>query len=94
MSRACLRCGATDRPITRDHVVPRVALRMAFAGMPGEYARFCALVRKVNIQALCSFCNNLKGDRACDYRDDERRELLVKYLVDFGLQDSIRFEVI
>jgi 5-methylcytosine-specific restriction endonuclease McrA len=92
--RRCLRCGTTEGQITRDHVVPRIVLRMAFAEMPGEYARFCATVRKINIQPLCNFCNNLKGDRACDYREDERRDKLVQALIEFGLEKSVVFEVI
>jgi 5-methylcytosine-specific restriction endonuclease McrA len=49
----CLRCGATDRPLTRDHVVPLVCDGTDDIG---------------NIQPLCKPCNSAKGTRATDYR--------------------------
>jgi 5-methylcytosine-specific restriction endonuclease McrA len=87
--RKCLRCGAVEG-ITRDHVVPRVQLRLALG--QDEYARFCAKVRKVNIQDLCGPCNNEKGDRTGEFRTDERAELLIGYLKEFGLDDTIDFD--
>lgn len=87
--RRCLRCGAVDG-ITRDHVVPRVQLRLALG--QDAYARFCAQVRKINIQDLCGPCNNDKGDRTADYRNDERHEILVAALEQFGIRDKINFE--
>ena len=80
--RRCLWCGEADG-ITRDHVVSRVTLRLALG--QEEYARFCARVRKINIQDTCGRCNNFKGDRSSDLRNDGREELLRQHLIDFGL---------
>lgn len=82
MSRRCLWCGDTEN-ITRDHVVSRVTLRLALG--QEEYQRFCAKVRKINIQDLCGLDNNAKGDKSSDLRDDLRADLLREYLVEFGL---------
>lgn len=87
--RKCLRCGELEG-ITRDHVVPRVQLRLALG--QDEYARFCAKVRKINIQDLCGPCNNAKGDRTAEYRTDERAAMLVEYLKEFDLIDRINFD--
>lgn len=83
--RKCLWCGATDG-ITRDHVVSRMTLKLALGR--DEYARFCSLVRKINIQDTCGPCNNYKGDRSADLRQDERAVMLRMYLMDFGLDPN------
>lgn len=80
--RKCLWCEETDG-ITRDHVVSRVTLRLALG--QEEYARFCAKVRKINIQDLCGKDNNFKGDRSSELRDDDRAWMLEEYLREFGL---------
>jgi HNH endonuclease len=51
----CLSCGATDKPLTRDHVVP-----LALGGSDAID----------NIQPLCSRCNAAKGAVGLDYRPD------------------------
>jgi hypothetical protein len=50
----CLRCGATDRPLTRDHVIP-----LYLGGT--DYTE--------NLQPLCGPCNSMKGLRVADYRE-------------------------
>jgi 5-methylcytosine-specific restriction endonuclease McrA len=50
----CLRCGATDRTLTRDRVVP-----LALGGADTID----------NIQPLCGPCNCWKGARVIDFRD-------------------------
>ena len=80
--RKCLWCGANDN-ITRDHVVSRMTLRLALG--QEDYARFCALVRKINIQDTCGPCNNYKGDRSAELRKDDRAWMLEEYLREFGL---------
>lgn len=50
----CLRCGATDRTLTRDHVVP-----LALGGADTID----------NIQPLCGPCNRWKDARVIDFRD-------------------------
>jgi 5-methylcytosine-specific restriction endonuclease McrA len=80
--RKCLRCG-TQENITKDHVVSRVALRLALGSE--DYSRFCAKVRKLNVQDACGPCNNEKGDRSIDLRTDSRPERLREALIDFGL---------
>jgi 5-methylcytosine-specific restriction endonuclease McrA len=54
----CLRCGATDRTLTRDHVVP-----LALGGADTID----------NIQPLCGPCNCWKGARVIDFREVGRR---------------------
>jgi len=50
----CLRCGATDRTLARDHVIP-----LALGGADTID----------NIQPLCKPCNSWKGNRVLDFRD-------------------------
>lgn len=82
----CLWCGSPDN-LTRDHVVARVQLRLALG--QDEYARFCARVRKLNVQRICATCNNDKGDRNCDLRDEETRFRLIMALSEFDILDKI-----
>jgi 5-methylcytosine-specific restriction endonuclease McrA len=49
----CLRCGAKNRPLTRDHIIP-----LSLGG--SDYI--------TNIQPLCAGCNGGKRDRVIDYR--------------------------
>lgn len=84
--RRCLRCGAVDN-LTRDHVASRVQLRLALG--QDEYARFCSKVRKLNIQRLCTQCNNDKGDKSCDLRSKEIRDRLLEAIDEFGIADKI-----
>jgi 5-methylcytosine-specific restriction endonuclease McrA len=51
--RKCLCCGATDKKLTMDHVIP------LSKGGPHVIA---------NVQPLCQTCNNRKGVREVDYR--------------------------
>lgn len=53
--RRCLGCGASDRPLTRDHVVP-----LSLGG--SDYIE--------NIQPLCRPCNTRKKDKHVDFRND------------------------
>lgn len=78
----CLRCGV-DENITRDHVVPKSVLRLLLD--LDEYQRFSAQARYVNIQPLCSGCNNLKGWKAIDYRPRDEHELLLVLLEEWEL---------
>lgn len=50
----CLCCGATDRKLTPDHIVP-----LAKGGSSGI----------TNIQPLCGSCNSSKGAKVIDYRE-------------------------
>lgn len=87
--RKCLRCGA--EPTTRDHVVPRLVLRILLGRE--QYARFCSEVRKVNLQPLCGPCNNDKGHhQIVDYRSREEHEQLLFYMDKYGILDDIEFE--
>jgi hypothetical protein len=80
--RRCLRCKSTDS-ITRDHVVPRVQLKLALG--KEQYEKFCSQVRKLNIMDLCGPCNNEKGDKAIDLRDEDTQLLLRIALMEYGL---------
>ena len=51
----CLCCGASDRPLTRDHVIPLVLGGSDAIG---------------NLQPLCGPCNSAKGQTGLDYRPD------------------------
>ena len=51
----CLRCGKTNVPLTRDHVIPLVK------GGPDSID---------NIQPLCRSCNGQKYDKTIDYRKE------------------------
>lgn len=87
--KRCLVCKETEG-VTRDHVVPRLVLRMVLERE--TYAHFCSKVRKGNIQPLCGFCNNYKATRVVDLRDDETQAHLLNHLFDYGIYDAIVFE--
>lgn len=59
-SYRCLCCGATDRPLTADHIVP------VTRGGHGYIT---------NIQPLCQPCNSSKGNRIIDYRPARDRRV-------------------
>jgi excisionase family DNA binding protein len=52
---ACLCCDATDKPLTRDHIVP-----LALNGTNNI----------ANLQLLCGTCNSAKGLKIVSYRKD------------------------
>jgi hypothetical protein len=85
--KQCLICGETEN-VTKDHVVPRLVLRMLLGREP--YAKFCSEVRKDNIQWLCGPHNNEKGTRVIDYRDDDRHAALLAWLDKYGIE--VEFE--
>ena len=87
--RRCLVCG-TDEGITRDHVVPRVVLRMVLGRE--EYFDFCQTVRKANIQPLCGPCNGYKSSRVVDLRGYSGHSRLLDFLEDYDIIDSVVFE--
>lgn len=89
MAKECLRCGVGDN-ITRDHVVPRATLKQILGR--DKYPKFSAESRYVNIQPLCSECNNLKGNRTCDYRDHNKAGDLQMLLHRWGILTLIDFE--
>lgn len=51
--RRCVRCGTRDKPLTRDHIVPK--------SKGGTLA-------VNNLQPLCFECNSRKGRKTRDYR--------------------------
>lgn len=87
--RVCVACG---RPgdLTRDHVVPRLILRIMLGRE--QYAKFCSEVRKVNIQPMCGPDNNKKATRVIDFRPREQHEQLLFYLDKHGILDDVEFE--
>lgn len=85
----CLVC-YTKENITRDHVVPRVVLRMVMERE--EYFDFCQNVRKANIQPLCGPCNGYKSSRVADLRNATERERLLGFMDDYGIIDRVDFE--
>lgn len=52
----CVRCGAEDRPLVRDHIVPIYQE----GGRPSDAIG--------NIQPLCGPCNSAKGSESSDWR--------------------------
>jgi len=90
MARRCAWCGVLDN-ITNDHVVSRLQLRLALGRE--RYQDFCADVRKLNLQPLCSFCNNEKSDRSVDLRDPELQIRLRTKLREYGIDDVVEWSV-
>lgn len=87
--KRCVACGTTDN-LTRDHVVPRLVLRMLLERE--TYAHFCSKVRKVNIQPMCGECNNLKATRVIDLRGEEEHYRLLAFLIDYDIIGKVVFE--
>lgn len=85
MERRCVWCGDKDN-LTRDHVVSRLHLRLLLGN---EYARFCADVRKINLQPMCGFCNNEKSDKSIDLRPAERQIDLRNKLREYGIDHLV-----
>lgn len=79
---ACLRCEANE-DLTRDHVISRVYLRDQLEF--DDYQRWGTAARKVNIQKLCRSCNNAKGHRNIDYREDDRSLELLELCDEWGI---------
>lgn len=88
-ARKCVVCGEQG-DITKDHVVPRLVLRIMLGRE--AYANFCSEVRKVNIQPMCGPDNNLKATRIADLRSPEEHAQLCVYLDKYGILDDIEFE--
>lgn len=88
-ARRCVVCGEEGN-ITKDHVVPRLVLRIMLGRE--KYADFCSVVRKINIQPMCGPDNNIKATRVADLRTPEEHAQLCEYLDLFGILDSLEFE--
>ena len=78
-----MRCKASGTT-TRDHVVPRVLLKLQLSR--DEYHRWSTEARYVNIQPLCADCNGLKGGRAADYRTVEEHAELLDLIAKWGIK--------
>jgi len=90
MERRCVWCGDKDN-LTRDHVVSRLHLRLL---LQEQYARFCADVRKINLQPMCGFCNNEKSDKSVDLRPVERQIDLRNKLREYGIDHLVEWSLL